>query len=344
MPRAFALAIVILVVVSPPAAVAECDLDDQLHLRTASSGDLEPIAVRTGIDLVSVAFGEDHFEVTNRHCKNSRLGHFPAYTAIGWLISIPEDAKIRVFRVREAALRTVRDGGNGRYSLSRRGHYIFDSQRDTQMQLSSSIAFVMENIGLFPRLGDNALLVSGPFWRQVDHLVEPRGFWREGDDNDYEFNYDPAFNARWVVCVDGDKLKLFRPRDVKHARSTCRKGFQAGPAFYEPSQSGLGRAGISGSSGVLSRRNILFSVQTQSVERQYLWAPVSEITAFDTMVLLHKVQSRMREESADVRGIAWAVGLVDGKSLSGPIAIVDGVPIVLSDTGGATGGVVHFSW
>ena len=190
-----------------------------------------------------------------------------------------------------------------------------------------------------------ALLVSGPFWRLGRTGESPiRALVRNSL---VEQDFRPRFSAKYVLCSKiGDGIELMRGRIGMFEQSsaaTCVAAIQVGPALFEPSTDGRAKLGIGGDSVNRSRRNILIKGKAGATgrrarERLVLLSTLFDIAAYDAMVTSELLMRKLR-----LGEIAWAVGLVDDESLSGPVLTTKGGPVLeLVEAGRPTGAIMKF--
>ena len=274
------------------------------------------------IHFVRIKFHQTDVEDTLTYgCEPATgVGSFPAHTGFAWIVVMPNETT---------------------FSLVDRG------VSDTTIW-----SYLDEEIGGAPLNSVDSLvmLVSGPFWRLSRRGELPIGALVRDTKKVQDFR--PDFSAKHVLCskMDGSielivgKAKMFD----ESVTPLCAAAIQVGPALFERSPKALGPAklGIGSNSTNRSRRNILIKVKAndsarKSEESLILLSTLFDIASYDAMVasklLVRKLPSRGE--------IVWAVGLVDDESLSGPVFIMNGRPVLqLTEASRPTGAIMQFTF
>ena len=208
------------------------------------------------------------------------------------------------------------------------------------------------------------VLVSGPFWKLSRRGEIPIGALIEDGVTKQDFRTN--FSAKYVLCSkEGGGVELMGGKIAGKVESvenldalSCTAAIQVGPALLERSRAhehaelrtqGQAKLGIGVNSRNRSRRNILISVKTDAPthmasERLVLLSTLFDVASYDAMVASEVLARKLSEEGmlAGEGSVAWAVGLVDDESLSGPILAMEGRTLELSEVNRPTGAIMQF--
>ena len=254
-------------------------------------------------------------------CKNVGRISYPGYGGFAWLMVLPGKSTFSV----------VED---------KSGSFFRDTAIQTQIASRKR-----------PN-GELAVLVSGPFWKLGQRGEVPIGALVVA--GELRQSYREGFSARYVLCSREGGVDLIDPEYARllvknesaseHGTLGCSAAIQVGPAFIERAHDGT-RLGIGGDSMNASRRNILVytapSLERNAEDTHLLLLSTSfDVGTYDAMVIVHAILDVLDD---DVGKVAWAVGLVDDESLSGPAIVRRGrPPIYLAETARPTGAILHF--
>ena len=208
------------------------------------------------------------------------------------------------------------------------------------------------------------VLVSGPFWKLSRRGEIPIGALIEDGVTKQDFRTN--FSAKYVLCSkEGGGVELMGGKIAGKVEAvenldalSCTAAIQVGPALLERSRAhehaglrtqGQAKLGIGVNSRNRSRRNILISVKTDAPtrmasERLVLLSTLFDIASYDAMVASEVLARKLSDEGtlAGEGSVAWAVGLVDDESLSGPILAMEGRTLELSEVNRPTGAIMQF--
>ena len=281
----------------------------------------EVVGVDVELYLVPIKFGITDTKGTISYlCKYAPTATpFPAYAGFSWLLVMPSQSTFSLIRQRASdgffTDTTIRSHLDDRYGD--RGRSSFGALR---------------------------VLVSGPFWRLGRRGELPIGALVRGNVLEQEFRSD--FSAKHVLCSKDGSIDLIDGRAVEPAKMVefnkniaekCEAAIQVGPALFEqvPEPGYPAKQGIGSSSMHRARRNILI----RTTENLILFSTLFDIASYDAMIA-SELLVRKREKYGK---ILWAVGLVDDESLSGPVLVVDGKPVLeLTEASRPTGAVMEF--
>ena len=264
------------------------------------------------IDFVRLQFGQTRMKdvALTFGCKvvEEEIS-FPHYAGFGWVVAMPDDATFSLVdrSISDTTIRSYLDEERGKASNS------VDALR---------------------------MLVSGPFWRLGRHGEVPIGaLVRDGK---FEENYRDNFSARHVLCATEGGVELMDRKMFEAQKAKCSFAFQLGPALFERSTSGRAKLGIGSNSMNRSRRNILIKVDADGSVAGADGSLILLSTLFDIAVYDAMIASELLVRKLPNGGeIAWAVGLVDDESLSGPVLTMRGRVLELAEAGRPTGAIMQ---
>ncbi len=284
------------------------------------NSDLDIGVVSEYVSLVRFVFPEIEIAAVSYSCGSRRTVTFPAHSGLAWLITIPSGTMVSV-----GLSDTV-------HSRPRSAASLLDSFLAANSEVER------------PRI-----VLSGPFWKLGRFREEPIGL--IVDQGTLHQGFESDFSATQVLCADNSDhtLSLLEQPNQgnieQDALAKCSAAIQVGPAFFEVGAK-AGRVGIGGTSAFESRRNLIAQfdqpAHSSTGSRQtVLISTLTDISAFDTMVLIDAVAAQLFDGSA----VRWAAGLVDDESLLGPIILSPGEPpLRLTQTNRPAGAILIFDW
>lgn len=284
------------------------------------AADLRYGPITKSLSLVRFEFPELDIDAVSYSCRQAKTLALPAHMGLAWLVQVPPGTKIAT--------------------------ELAESGRDSQGTAGTLLdGFPAMDVAV----ERSRVLLSGPFWRVGRFREEPIGLVvRQGQ---LLQPYEPDFSATQVLCANAADYTLSLLASHDHANidraatEACSTAIQVGPAFFEAS-SELGRVGIGATSTYESRRNLVALLKDpdpNSTEggRTVLLSTITDISAFDTMVLVDAIADQLFDGSA----VRWAVGLVDDESLLGPVLLTPGrTPLRLTQTNLPTAAILVFDW
>lgn len=269
-------------------------------------------------------------------CEAAELdGTFPSYGGFAWALLMPNQTG---------------------FSLIEPGR--IDTSIRSYLEERASGVYGLGDVDTF------RVLVSGPFWKLSRRGEIPIGALIE--DGVAKQDFRTNFSAKYVLCSKkgggvelmggkvGGKVEAVENLDDL----SCAAAIQVGPALLERSRAhehselrtqGRAKLGIGVNSRNRSRRNILIGVKADAPtrgasEHLVLFSTLFDIASYDAMVASEVLTRKLSDEGTLVGkvSIAWAVGLVDDESLSGPILTMEGRTLELSEVNRPTGAIMQF--
>ena len=248
----------------------------------------------------------------------------PFSMVFGWLLKLPEDALSDIF-VLDNQLTAIEKHDDSRFSLS--GRLLLDWQKGREIRAVASLDFLSENLDIFYSRKEGRvprIAVSGPYWETTEGGEGIRGFHKPSIGGPISEQGYADFFAGHVLCIKEGALRAISPKEidsfetrrnyVHEAAKECDSAIQVGPSFLDGSWQGIV---VQSGRSPLERitRNILFrTLSKNGAEKTFLWSVEQPISWIDANLIITEIASSVGSGSV----LQWALGLVDGKDMSGP--------------------------